>query len=30
MSTSATKAWIILTYRMPISPSVNTAMAAPI
>ena len=30
MSTSATKAWIILTYRMPMSPSVNTVMAAPI
>jgi len=30
MSTSATKAWIILTYRMPMSPSINTATAAPI
>ena len=30
MSTSAAKAWIIFTYRMPMSPSVNTTMAAPI
>ena len=30
MSTSATKAWIILTYRMPMSPNVNAVMAAPI
>ena len=30
MSTSAAKAWIIFTYRMPMSPNVNTTMAAPI